>query len=180
MVQKGNPNKKTVSAGMLLLLLSIILMPNPSVARVISKSDVQAAVQTWVREITADAKPDAVIERMEPFRVEGETVAYIAHIEGGGFCLCGQDDLVLPVYLYSPEGTFDRDNPGYRYFLFEIAARTKSLMEASEKGNERYQNYADTFRIRSQMWQDLIAGFTPPPRIPWHKPPPLLRLTQWN
>ncbi len=121
------------------------------------EQDVRAAVTTWVRYITADAKPDAVIKQMEPNIVNGETLAYIAHIEGGGFCLCGADDMVLPVYFYSPSGEYEPENPDIEYILQEIAKRTKILREWADKNSSEMKKYAKDFEWRSSFWKDLIA-----------------------
>ncbi len=37
-------------------------------AKQLTVDEVNQAVETWVRYATADAKPDAVIERMEPYK----------------------------------------------------------------------------------------------------------------
>lgn len=143
------------------LFLCLIVFPVFVQAAEVTEADVRSAVQTWVRHVTADAKPDAFIERMEPYIVDGKIVAYIAHIAGGGFCLCGQDDLVLPVYLYSPEGTFDPENPGYQYILSEIAERTRLLVKASRQKSPVFMRHERTLQEREKMWQDLIAGHVP-------------------
>jgi hypothetical protein len=127
----------------------------------IGEAEVRAAVETWVRYVTADARPDAVVERMEPHQVDGETVAYIAHLEGGGFCLSGADDLVLPVYYYSPQGTYDPQNPNYQYILWEIGARLKTLQRGLEEGDARLQPYQEALSKRATFWQELIAGRAP-------------------
>ena len=83
--------------------------------RQLNKNEIASAVQTWVRYVTADARPDAFIVRMEPYYYKnGEIVAYIAHLNGEGFCLCGADDSVLPVYFYSPHGKFNRSIPDHK------------------------------------------------------------------
>jgi hypothetical protein len=109
----------------IVLVLSLVFTPVLLEARELTEQEVRAAVQTWVRHVTADARPDAVIEKMEPYEIDGERVAYIAHLEDGGFCLCGTNDVVLPVYLYSPGGKFSTGNPFYQYVLWEIAERTR-------------------------------------------------------
>ena len=73
--------------------------------------DVQRAAETWVRYVTAQPKPDAMVIRMEPYEAEGEVVAYIAHLAGGGYCLCSNDTLLLPIYLYNPSGEYDLEVP---------------------------------------------------------------------
>jgi len=130
-------------------------------AKQLTVDEVNQAVETWVRYVTADAKPDAVIERMEPYKEDGKTVAFVAHIAGGGFCLCGQDDLVEPVYLYSPEGIFHPDDPGCQFVLSEIAARTRVLTEAARLKSLAFQRHEETLQKREQMWQALIAGRVP-------------------
>jgi len=105
--------------------------------------------------------PDAVIDRMEPHQVKGETVAYIAHLSGGGFCLCGADDLVLPVYLYSPQGKYDPQNPNYQYILWEIETRLKYLREGLEKGDPKVLLYQEALSDRDAFWEGLIVGRIP-------------------
>ena len=121
---------------------------------------VSAAVGTWVRRVTADARPDATIERLEPFVAGGETVAYIAHLAGGGFCLAGEDPHVLPVYFYSPGGSFDPGNPNLAQMLDEIAARRAWGRAAESAGLTPSQS--TLFARRRTLWDRLIAGQAPP------------------
>lgn len=145
----------------LILICPLIPSTEFSVSDGLSQDEVKTAVETWVRYVTADAKPDAVIEKMEPYQVEGNTVAYIAHIKGGGFCLCGADYLVLPVYLYSPQGTYDLDNPNYQYILCEISTILKNLQEGLEERSPRVLQYQEALSQRASYWKELIAGRIP-------------------
>jgi hypothetical protein len=144
-----------------ILVFCLILIPGLLYAKEFSEQEVRAAVETWVRYVTADARPDAVIERMESHKVEGKIVAYIAHLSGGGFCLCGMDDLVLPVYLYSPEGKYDPENPGYQYILWEIETRLKELRKGVKKKLVELEPYQEALSERSVFWQELIDGRIP-------------------
>lgn len=144
------------------LLLCLILMPAFSQTEELTADQVRAAVQTWVRSVTADAQPDAIIEKLEPYQVERETVAYIAHLVNGGFCLCGPDDLVLPVYLYCPQGTYDSQIPDYQYILREIEMRLKNLRKGLEENDPNLLQYQVVLSERASAWQDLIAGRVPP------------------
>lgn len=144
------------------LCLGLLMITPPSLpARELNESDVRAAVQTWVRHVTADARPEAVIEFLEPYSVDNGPVAYIAHLEGGGFCLCGADDLVLPVYYYCPWGKYDGNHPGYKQILEEIKNRTEELKRRIDKKDLSLQNYTDALRKRSQFWSNLIKGLVP-------------------
>ncbi|HSQ75373.1 MAG TPA: Spi family protease inhibitor, partial [Bacteroidota bacterium] len=102
------------------LLLVLLLVPCTVRANGLTEHQARLAVETWVRSVTADARPNAVIQRMEPHQSDGQTVAYIAHLAGGGYCLCGADEAVLPVYLYSPNGSYDPQNPACQAILQEI------------------------------------------------------------
>lgn len=144
----------------LLLALCLALVPTAR-AGDITKAEVRTAVETWVRHVTADARPGAVVERMEPYQMDGETVAYIAHLAGGGFALCGADDLVLPVYYYSPQGTYDPQNPNYQIILWEIGTRLEGLRRGLEEGDPRLQPHAQALSDRAAFWQELIAGHAP-------------------
>ncbi len=153
-------NRQNKNWRLLLLSVVVFVIFTPSLAQCKPRSqlDVRLAVTTWVRQVTADAKPDAVIEKMEPYDVNGQTVAYIAHLKGGGYCLCGCNDLVLPVYLYSPKGQFDPTNPGLQCILWEITTRTKYLTSASIKRDPALEGYQKTLTERLVFWQELIAG----------------------
>jgi len=119
-----------------------------------------------VRYVTADAKPDAVIEKMEPYKVNGITIAYVANIAGGGFCLCGTDDeLSLPVYLYTPDGTYEPQNPSYQYILWEIAEITNRLTKKVKEKDPSLQQYEVALESRASLWQDLITGRVPPLKV---------------
>ena len=148
--------------GVLLLALFLLILSKASGAKEMGASQVRAAVTTWVRQVTADARPDVIIDRMEPNQLDGQTVAYIAHLSGGGFCLCGADDLVLPVYLYNPHADYDPQIPDYQYVLWEISTRLNSLREGQAKGDPAILQYQDLLSQRASLWQDLIAGQVPP------------------
>lgn len=154
---------KAYGMTVLAMILCLVLIPVSVQAQagVLTESEVQAAVETWVRHVTADARPDAVIEKMEAHIVDGETVAYIAHLSEGGFCLCGADYLVLPVYWYSPQGIYDPENPDYQYILWEIATRFENLRGGLEERDPELQQYQKALSDRRLFWQDLIAGHVP-------------------
>lgn len=145
----------------LILPISLTLVPLVLQAKTIEEHEIKRAVETWVRSVTADARPDAVIEKLEPYRMDGVTVAYISHLSGGGFCIGGGDELVLPVYLYSPRGTFNPENTGYQFILWEIGARLRILRQGTEKGSPNLRQYDKALRERSVFWHDLISGRVP-------------------
>ncbi len=150
-----------LACGVALLLLMLAWAPSPARAEPageaspISADAVRAAVETFVRYVTAEAQPAAVVERLEPYQVDGVTVAYIAHLQGGGFCLGAADDRLLPVYLYSPQGTYDPASPDYRFVLDEIAGRQRALLDRS------LTMTTDQLAERATYWADLIAGRVP-------------------
>jgi hypothetical protein len=98
---------------------------------------------------------------MEPHVVDGRAVAYIAHLDGEGFCLCGTNDLVLPVYLYSPNGSFDPENPSYQYFLWEITTRTRHMAKLLAEGDPVIAGLRGEMEKRALFWQELIDGRIP-------------------
>ncbi len=149
----------TSLAGLCVALWSV-LGPAPAAAEPVAAKHLQTAIQTWVRHCTADAKPDAVIEKMAPYTVDGQTVAYVAHLRDGGYCLCATDDRLLPVYYYCPSGMYGND-ADYGLFLREIAARTAGLVEADGAGQKRAQPAAGALAARALFWQELIAGRKP-------------------
>lgn len=145
----------------LVALCCTVLIAVPLQADQVMEQDVVAAAETWLRHVIGDARPDAVIEYIEPHVFEGRTVGYIAHLVDGGYCLCGADDLVLPVYLYCPQGTYDPDNPSNRYILWEIGARLANLRTALGKNDPQMQRYEAALAERAALWQDLIARRIP-------------------
>jgi hypothetical protein len=104
-----------------------------------------------------------VIDRVEPCRVEGRIIAYLVHITGGGFCLCGADDtLTLPVYLYSPEGECDPQDPGCKAIVNTIAQTTVTLAAMTAGIDPPLTEYRTELALRESLWQDLLAGRLPP------------------
>jgi hypothetical protein len=142
-------------------LAAFALSANSSSATELSEAQVASAVKTWVRLVTADAKPDAEIDKMEPWIVNGQRVAYIAHLKGGGFCLGGADDLVLPVYLYNPHGKYDPAIPDYNCILEQILTSLENMkryLVTPPKDREALEKFASS---RAAYWQELIAGRVP-------------------
>jgi len=153
-------NCKCVLQLLLLLTLSV-----PLTAAEKTQNEVRTVVEQWVQHVTADARPDGTIEKMEPYTVNGRTVAYIAYLSGDGFCLCGADDLLLPVYIYSPHGTFDPENRALQYFLWEIGARREWISSAQDNRAPALQSYATLFSSRQKLWSDLASGILPTPSV---------------
>jgi hypothetical protein len=159
-----NPFRFVTAIGCLALLLALGGPAAPAAARAgpLSEEQVRAAVETWVRGVPVEALPDAEVARMEPYREQGEIAAYIAHLAGGGFCLAGADMTVLPVYFYSPRGTYDPANPNYGAILHEIAARKQAAQEALAAGETALTPALQAaLEDRELYWQELIAGRTP-------------------
>jgi hypothetical protein len=128
----------------------------------LSEKDVRVAVQTWVRHVTADARPDAVIEKMEPYLVRDRMVGFVAPLAGGGYCLCGADDRLLPVYLYSPQGKYDPGDPNNRHVFEEMSSRLDALQQAAEKRTMSLRSYEEELSRRASSWQTLMSGRLPP------------------
>ncbi len=140
-----------------MVLLSVIT-PGSICATELSESQVRIAVEAWLRNVFPDSKTNTVVRDMEAYMAEGKIVAYIAHLTGGGFCLCGRDDLLLPVYLYSPRGTYNPDNPNTQYVLWEITSRTKMITEGLDEANPVLLQNAPAMQERASFWRDLIAS----------------------
>ncbi len=138
-----------------------LLIFNLLMARQLPQQDVRAAVITWVRYVAADARPDATIECLEPYIVDGETLAYIAHLNDSGFCLCGTYDFVLPVYFYSPAGTYDSDNSGLSVIMREIVERTNIILNWKRTKSPELKKYNETFKRKKEIWENLISGKNP-------------------
>lgn len=144
------------------LILSLTLGARAASAAEVTPPAATVAIETWVRQVTADARPDAVIESLEPYEQDGVTYAYVAHLDGGGFCICGADDRLLPVYLYNPAARFDPTNPGYQYILRSIARRLQKFDEATLTNDPILDEYAPGLIERSEQWWQLSTGIAPP------------------
>ncbi|MDZ7721428.1 MAG: C10 family peptidase [candidate division KSB1 bacterium] len=147
---KRKPKRNQLIPALLLVLCTIV-----SAGERVNAFQVQSAVETWVRHVTAAPKPDGRIDRLEPYTADGDTVAFIAHLAGGGFCLCGADKDLLPVYLYNTGDTFDPDNPAYQTILWNIQQKTQYV---------RQSNITDIQSLileRNREWNSLIAGQAP-------------------
>jgi hypothetical protein len=149
-----------------LTVLALMLLPLPSQARQRTENEVRAAAQTWVRHVTADPRTNADIERMEPYFQDARLVGYIAHLKGGGFCLCGADDRLLPVYVYNPADAYDPANPSHRYVLAKMAEYLS--LASGQPGGAPAKPLAtpQQFAARAADWEELIAGRTPTRPVP--------------
>ena len=150
------------------LMLTVPVAADEEFDKGFTESEVRTAVEAWVRYVTADARPDAVVDHLDPHVVEGVLVGYIVHLQGGGFCLAGGNSLLLPVYFYSPAASYDPTNPEYQYILWEMAERLHYLIEAQTQGTEaQSQGYPglEAYQLdlarRASLWQDLINGRIP-------------------
>ncbi|MCU0640447.1 MAG: C10 family peptidase [Candidatus Krumholzibacteria bacterium] len=150
---------KSLPAACLVVLAA--LAASDGEARRMSEPEVRAAAQTWARNTTPDARPDAVVESMEPYEVGGGITAYVARLSGGGFCLCGLDEILLPVYFYSPRGTFDPENPGLQCILSQMTERALMVREWERIGDPRLDDLRLAAAGRPRIWSDLIAGVAP-------------------
>ncbi|MBN2541445.1 C10 family peptidase [bacterium] len=123
----------------------------------LTKDEVKVGIQTWIREVAVDSKPDGTVEILEPHVVAGETLAYIAHIRGGGFCLCGADNSLFPVYYYSPEGTYDPDDIHYQAILHGISQGTKKFRGLEKTRSDELVKYRKRRETLSEYWDQLIS-----------------------
>ncbi len=142
------------------LLLLLPLSP-PAFAAKLDEEQVRTAAETYARTVTRDANPDAWVEGMEPYIVGGEIVAWIAHLGSGGYCLCGADDLALPVYFYVPRGSYDSRNPTNECILEEIAERTALYRSWVMDSTPELDSHQRAMADRSVLWSDLLSGQTP-------------------
>ncbi len=161
MKSKKYRNRTTGPPVLFFILLYLILFSALIQAKPMSEQEVKSAVEIWVRHLPTDALPDAVIDRMEGYPDESEAVAYIAHFKDEGFCLCAANDLLLPVYFYSPDGKYDESSPDLKYFLDEIAERTRVYSNAVQNKDLDFDMYRDDFQKRTDLWEDLISGRVP-------------------
>ncbi len=152
-------------SGFLFVFISVFIIISPNVQSInfsytnkINKNDVKSAVKTWVQYKSADVRIDAVVEKIDPYIVNDEIIAYIAHLKGGSFCICGADKIMLPVYLYCPSGIYDQFDSEIQYFLSEMEKMYNYYhKDIKEQNNLIYEN-ENIFNERAQYWNDLIAG----------------------
>jgi hypothetical protein len=149
------------------LFFLLASLPASLPAEEVAEQDVRAAVETWLRFLGPEPRPDAVVDRMEPFVVDGETRAYIAHLSGRGFCIAGNDDHVIPVTFCSTGGTYDPGNPGYRFFLRLTAAHVQWMRQAIQQRDPALMPYGAELGDRELYWQDLIARRVPSKNERW-------------
>ncbi len=159
---RHKPSLKRIAVGLLRAGLVLALLGcGAAGARLVPTEDVRAAVETWVRNTTVDARPDARVERIDAHRAQGRIVTYIAHLEDQGYCLCGADDVLLPVYFYCPRGTFDPAVRDLGIILEQIAAREAQVRSFRETAAALPPRVARAMSERPALWRDYIAGRVP-------------------
>jgi hypothetical protein len=156
--------RNTLQVGILVLLLIAweLLGAAALSAKPMTETDVRKAAETWARTVTRDARPDAVVTSMRPYTEGGEVVAYAALLDGEGYCLCGADDLVLPVYLYMPHEKFDPTDPSVECIIWEVTERTR-LYRAARGGapDATVTLREDAVSDRATLWRELVDGQVP-------------------
>ncbi|MBN1755279.1 C10 family peptidase, partial [bacterium] len=140
-----------------IIICILILSLSFAVAEKLPPQVIQAAVQTWVREVTADARPEAMVESMKPYVIAGDTVAYIAGLNDYGYCVTGVCDEMLPVYFYSPAGEFDFNDARYSQALGVIWEASLDFIESLSQAGEKSQKARETAASRREYWEDLAA-----------------------
>ncbi|MBN2541450.1 C10 family peptidase [bacterium] len=119
---------------------------------------IQSAVQTWVREVTADARPEAVVEELTPYVVDGDTAVYIAYLNDEGYCVTGVYEEMLPVYFYSPHGDFDYDDVRMSQALITIRESYHNFMDKLLLGGTEGEKAWEVAEERRAYWNDLAVG----------------------
>lgn len=138
--------------------LGLLLMAPLAMAAPVTEQQVITAVETWLKFGLTDNRPDASVARLEPHQVDGRIVAFIAHLRDGGYCLCGSDDVLLPINFYVPVGEYDPDNEELKGILEGLAARLQWVEEARSTGDKRLDPYRNKLTERAQEWRDLASG----------------------
>jgi hypothetical protein len=131
------------------------------VARPLNQEEIRAAVETWVRYVTADARPDATVDRMEPYVIDEDTILYVVHLSERGFCFTSADDIGLPAYLYSPYGIYMPDDPANENLLCAIGSGIKDMKEKLKREEPDVRKFMGELQKRGEYWYDLIAGIIP-------------------
>ncbi len=134
----------------------------PASAAALTATQVRTAAETWVRAVAAEARPGALAERLEPYPATGRPAAYIVHLTGGGYCLAGADDRLLPVALYQPHDVYDPRIPDLVYLLDDYARRLDRLEAAVASGDPALAQYAAILAARREDWAALFRGQRPP------------------
>jgi len=136
----------------------LLCLAAPSRAEKLSPAQVALAAENWVRRAAPKLRPNATIKEVKPYEQNGEIVAHIVHFDGGGFCFCGADDVLKPVYLYNPHGKLDPEVPDYKTILRRIAASRKRIKALEQQGDP---DIDAKITVRRMRWLDLLDSPAP-------------------
>lgn len=156
---------QTLAESCAIYFLAFIFISSVVMAEPLTEPQVKAALETWIRYVTTSAKPDAVIEKLEPVINDGNVAGYISHIKGGGFCIGGADTLMLPCYLYVTDGKYELDNPNYQFVNIELKERLEYYQQSLMARTPAFVQYEQLFKDRDFYWNELIVGRVPPPPV---------------
>ena len=79
-----------------MILLVALTGAADALAEPMSEQQVTAATETWLQRVITESRVGADVDKLDPHETDGVVAAYIAHLAGGGYCLCGADDTLLP------------------------------------------------------------------------------------
>lgn len=153
--------RHVMSAALALLALAVLPAAG-TLAAPLSATQVQAAVATWVSEVAPEGRPTVVVTGCDPYPAEGRPAAYVVQLAGGGYCLAGADDRLLPVAAYQPSDPYDERIPDLRYVLDDYARRLARLEQATATNDPTLAAIASALAERREDWQALIQGRRPP------------------
>jgi hypothetical protein len=126
--------------------------------KILSPETIKRAVETWLIHYAPEKPVNPDVEKIEPYIIGDQTVAYIAHLKDCGYCLCGPSKLVKPVYFYCPKGKYSPDNPNTQYILEEIQEKVKIFTKWEDENNPELKQYQKIFSERAELWEGLIKG----------------------
>ena len=142
--------------------MQIMFIPLYALNKEKSPDEVRIAAMNWINTLPVDSHPEIRMITLEAFIFENYTAAYIAHLDPVGFCICGADELALPVYLYNPKANFDPLNPEYTFILEMICEQTNALNEGLKNNNPDIEIFKNALNKRKAHWEELITGKSTP------------------
>lgn len=145
----------------LLIALAVTSLSGIAQAGAVEEATVRSVVETWVRLHDVDGRPDATVERIEAHSKGELVVAYIAHLNDSGFCICGADDRILPIYMYSPGGRYEDAPDAFVPILEEISSRIESVIASSGRSDFTSVRIQEIAGNRPQYWASVSRGRIP-------------------
>ena len=136
----------------LLILTSVLVLFSNSISKPVSFQTVERVAINWMIERSNLSDNQIQVREVYPITYDSITVYYIVNMKPDGFVVVAGEDNVIPVIMYSNEGSFD---PGIQLPSFDFM-----MKNVKEEIHYAVTNHLQPYPETKNLWLRLSAENT--------------------